>query len=459
MTSPSSKPHQKEGCHIEKKKDLVYIDNRFAAVTFTPKESEMNDFLSYVVIIMLLVVVFGYFNERKSKITYEISLMLFSILLGAGLLVINRLIPDPEATMILDRIVSFDLEDYLMKGVLCFMLYAGSCHMKLRDFERMKRPIAVLSLLGTLLGAVFYGGLFMLLSKILGLGFSLPVCMMFGSIIAPTDPIAATSILNKFGLPKDTSFLIESESLLNDGVGVALFVCFSGMVTATESAGFFRVLFRELLGAVAVGIAVTIICFYVFKRTEDVGRQIFTSILAVSLAYVLCEKFEFSGAIASVVCGVLCSALRNHNEQKGKVWHLQDFDTFWGILDNLLNSILYVILGLSFVNILGTPYLIAVATGAIICNLLGRGGSVAACTFIMGPIPDGFKRWNFVKLMTWGGLRGALCIALAMSTKPMIPNETYRIIIGGTYAVVAFTTIIQGLTMRRVYDRICEDQK
>ena len=132
---------------------------------------------------------------------------------------------------------------------------------------------------------------------------------------------------------------------------------------------------------------------------------------------------------------------------------------FWNVADNLLNSILYVILGLSFINILRTPYVVLVSLGAILCNLIGRGGSVGICTFFMGPIPDGFDRWNFIKLMTWGGLRGALCIALAMSTQPMIPDETYKIILGGTYAAVAFTTIIQGLTMTKVYHRIEESMK
>ena len=280
------------------------------------------------------------------------------------------------------------------------------------------------------------------------------MCMMFGSIVSPTDPIAATSILNKFGLPKDISFLIESESLLNDGVGVALFVCFSGMVTATGGAGFITVFVRELFGAVVVGVIITIICFYVFYRTGDVARQIFVSILAVSSAYLICNLLDFSGAIASVVCGVLFSAFRNHYEAKGKEWKLEEFDIFWNVADNLLNSILYVILGLSFIDILRTPYLIAVSLGAIICNLIGRGGSVGLCTLFMGEIPDGYDRGSFIKLLTWGGLRGALCIALAMSTKPMIPDETYKVILGGTYAIVAFTTIVQGLTMTKVYDRI-----
>ncbi len=414
----------------------------------------MNDFLPYVVGIMLLIVVLGFFNERKTKLTYEIALMLFSIGIGAILLAADMITKDADLSALLKSVINFDLEDYLMKGVLCYMLFAGSCHMKLRDFKKQKRQITVLSIFATLFGAVIYGAAFYGVSLLLKLGLSLPVCLMFGSIVSPTDPIAATSILNRFGLPKDISFLIESESLLNDGVGVALFVCFSGMVRAAGQEGFFTVFFRELFGAVVVGGVVTAVCFYVFYRTGDVSRRIFVSILAVSSAYLLCEIFDFSGAIASVVCGVLFSALRNHYEAAGKEWQLEEYDVFWNVADNLLNSVLYVILGLSFIGILKTPDVILVSLGAIVCNIIGRGASVAMCTTFMGPIPDGYDRSNFVKLMTWGGLRGALCIALAMSTQSMIPGETYRIILGGTYAIVAFTTIIQGLTMTRVYNGI-----
>ena len=224
----------------------------------------MNSFLPYVVGIMLLIVVLGFFNERKTKITYEIALMLFSIGIGAILVIVYFTLDDPDMKMLLKSITGFDLEDYLMKGVLCYMLFAGSCHMKLRDFGKQKRQISVLAILATLLGALLYGGAFYIVSLVLKLGFSLPVCLMFGSIVSPTDPIAATSILKKFNLPEDISFLMESESLLNDGVGVALFVCFSGMVTATGGGGFFAVFFRELFGAVFVGIVITAICFFVF---------------------------------------------------------------------------------------------------------------------------------------------------------------------------------------------------
>ncbi len=196
------------------------------------------------------------------------------------------------------------------------------------------------------------------------------------------------------------------------------------------------------------------LCFLLFYFTKDTTRQIFVSILAVAASYLLCELWDFSGAIACVVCGVLFSSLTAWAESRGKIWELQKYDTFWSILDDLLNSVLYVIMGLTFVRALGMTDTIMMGVLSIAANLIARGGSVFFSTFIMGPIPDAFSRWDFIKLLTWGGLRGGLCIALAMSTQPMLPEDTYRIILGATYVIVAFTTIVQGLSMPRVYRRI-----
>ncbi|MBQ9605741.1 MAG: sodium:proton antiporter [Lachnospiraceae bacterium] len=414
----------------------------------------MDSFLPFFVLLMLLVVGLGFFNEKVTKLTGEIALMLFSTVIGAVLLIVEVVTTQQPLTQVIQGIHGINLESFLMDGVLCFMLFSGSCHMKLFDFRKQARGVAILSFLATFLGAVFYGLLFFAVSGLLGLGLSIPVCLMFGSIVAPTDPIAATSILNKFGLPKDTSFLIEAESLLNDGVGVAVFVCFSNLVTKAESEGFFTVLVRELFGAILVGLIVTLVCYPVFSRTNDVMRRIFTSLFAVSAVYLLCEIFDFSGAIASVVCGVMFAYLREYSEDKGAKWDMESYDAFWDVLDNLLNSILYVILGLSFIYILQMPKIMLVSLGAIVCNLIGRSGSVGICTFLMGKLPDGYGKWDFTKLLTWGGLRGGLCIALAMSAKSMLSEDMYRIILGGTCAVVFFTTIIQGLTMKKVYQRI-----
>ena len=404
----------------------------------------------FFVVIIALVCLLGFFNEKVTKLTYEISLMLFSTVIGIVILVATSLI---QGSDILEKAQMLDIEDFLLEGVLCFMLFAGSCHMKLSDFKAQARQITVLAFVCTLLGAIFYGLLFYGASLLLGVELSLPVCLMFGSIVAPTDPIAATSILSKFGLPKNISFLIEGESLFNDGVGVALFVCFSGMATSTSSEGFFGVMLREILGAVAVGVAVTALCFLLFRFTKNKMLRIFISLLAVSLSYVICEKCDFSGAIASVVCGVLFSTLRSRfsvEEPESKVF----FDSFWETLDCLLNSFLYVMLGLSFVRILQMEYVVVLSLVAISANFIARSGSLSLSSLIMGKIPDGYNRWNFIKLLTWGGLRGGLSVALAMSTKGMVSEDIYYIILGGTYAIVFFTTVIQGLTMKPVYKRI-----
>ena len=398
--------------------------------------------------------VLGFFNEKVTKLTYEISLMLFSVVIGGILLLIVTFAKGTGIADVLPQSQFINIERFLMEGVLCFMLFAGSCHMKLSGFRQLARQISVLAFVCTLLGACFYGFLFYGASLLLGLNLSLPVCLMFGSIAAPTDPIAATSILSKFGLPKQLSFLIEGESLFNDGVGVALFVCFSGMATASSSGGFFTVMLREILGAVAVGAVVTCLCFLLFRNTKSKTLGIFVTLMTVSVSYAICERLSFSGAIASVICGILFSYLRSRFCQNDDAEKAENFDSFWETLDVLLNSLLYVMLGLSFVHILQMEHVVMLSLIAIAANFIARCGSLSISSLLMGKIPDGYDRLNFIKLLTWGGLRGGLSVALAMSTKELLPENIYSIILGGTYAIVFFTTVVQGLTMKPVYNRI-----
>lgn len=234
----------------------------------------MSGFLPQAVILLFFIVLLGFFNEKVTKFPYEISLMLYSVVIGAGVLIFVSVLSDTPVRKMLENLQVFNLEELLMEGVLCFMLFAGSCHMRLLDFKKHARPITLLSIVATLLGAIFYGVLFYAGASLLGLPFTFPVCLMFGSITAPTDPIAATSILKKFNLPKDISFIMEGESLFNDGVGVALFVCFSGMVTMQENGSFLAVMGKELFGAVLVGVLVTAVCFPIFALTGEGNRRI-----------------------------------------------------------------------------------------------------------------------------------------------------------------------------------------
>ncbi len=415
----------------------------------------MLNFLSSVVVLLALIVFISFFNEKITKFTYEISLMLIPIIVATVVTVIGITLNGyDQVVSLIESLNVFNIEEFLIDGVLCFMLFAGACHMRLLDFKKHAKSITLLAICATLISSVFYGLLFYLINILLGLGMTIPMCLMFGSIVAPTDPIAATSILKKFNLPKNINFLMEAESLFNDGVGVALFVCFSGMVTAESSSRVIPLMAKEIFGAVAVGLIVTIICFLVFKNTSNKVQQIFASILAVSTSYLACEHFGFSGAIASVVCGIMFSSFINYEEYKGNKLELEEFNVFWEILDSLFNSVLYVLLGLSFLHILQMEYVAIISLACIIINLIGRSSSVAISAKLIGKLPDNYNPSSFVKLLTWGGLKGGLSVALAMSTHEFLADEIYYIILGGTFAIVFFTTVIQGLTMPSVYKKI-----
>ncbi|HAR79954.1 MAG TPA: hypothetical protein DCR21_03900 [Succinivibrionaceae bacterium] len=417
----------------------------------------MSGFLPLFVSLLFFIVLFGYINERFFKFSYEIALMLFSMIASVLVLGITYLTDSNFLLLLVENMHPVNIEDFLMDGALCFMLFAGCCHMRLSDFKEQVKAVSVLSFICTLLGAVFYGLAFYGLSVLLNLGLSLPVCLMFGSIVSPTDPIAATSILNRFGLPKKTGFLIEGESLLNDGVGVAIFVCFSGYVSVQDAhSSFFDVLIHQLFGAIVIGAAVTAACFWFFKHVKNSKIRIFSSLLAVSLSYLVCQYTECSGAIASVVCGVLYSTFRESSDDES-VRYSPIFDNSWETLDSFLNSVLYVIMGFSMISVFQTPHALIIATLAVICNFIGRAGSVYLCTYMISPLPDNFSKKGFTALFTWGGLRGGLCIALAMSTKDMVSAEVFNILMGGTYTLVFFTTVVQGLTLKKVYAKIQHD--
>ena len=426
------------------------------------KEAVMDTFLFEFASLALIVCLIGFFNEKVTKLNYEISLMLFSAILG--LILVLGMWGFSDVTTIgkfLRHIEFYDLEGFLVKGVLCFMLFAGSCHHKTKDILNSARHITVLAFVCTLLGAGLYAALFYVGTRLLGINVSIPVCLMFGSIIAPSDPIAATGILKKFGLPKKISFLIETEALFNDGVGVALFVCFSGMVSAKAGGnqGFLDVMLSQVLGAALVAVIVTGICFVMFKFSSNYILRIMISLLNVSMAYFLCEHFKFSGALSAVICGIMFATLRSKFMKDEVEKDEETFNSFWETLDGLFNSLLYVMLGLSFTVVLqmhdNLGYVIALSLIAIVANLISRTIGLSISTLLMGKLPDNYDRLNFTKLLTWAGLRGGLSVALAMSTRVILNDDkTYHIILGCTFAVVFFTTVIQGLTMTPVYNKI-----
>lgn len=411
----------------------------------------MTQVLAAVSVVLFAVVILGFINEKTVKITDEIALMLFSIVVAAVILCLKRSgIYDFNRELGI-FFQSFDLNSYLVEGVLCFMLFAGAAHIRAESLKRDAKLITSLALASTLISAVVYGVIFYGISVVLHIGLTLPMCLLLGSIVAPTDPIAATSILRKFGLPKRTGLVIEAESLFNDGVGVALFVCFSGMVTQTSGSGFFAVMGRELLGAVAVGLVLSFLSFALFKRTQDEIRRIAVSLFAVTAAYSICEVLSFSGAIAAVVCGIyFATAMQRLDGDFSKYY------AFWSVVDSLLNSVLYVIIGCFFAYVLEMPFVILLTVASIIINLIARAAGVGSAVLWNRPLPDGFRPSGFITLFTWGGLRGGLCLALALSTVDLLPEAAFHAVVGSAYGIVFFTTVVQGLSMKRVYAKISQ---
>ncbi len=416
----------------------------------------MLEFLPVFIATLFLIIFVSHINEKYLKLSHEIMLMLFSCIVCIITMICYGFFKNDNFYMVVVDLQPLNFESFLLNGALCFMLFAGSCHLRIRDFKAQLRNVSVLAFVATFLGTVFYGLVFYALSELFSLNMSIYVCLMFGSIVSPTDPIAATSILNKYALPKKTSFLIEGESLLNDGVGVALFVLFSGLVsTQSQGGNMFLLMLDQICGAAVIGAGVTYVSLYFFKNSTNFNQHIYVSLFAVSLSYYLSQVTGCSGPIASVVCGVCFSSWRD--DLLANEFSFKEFDLCWATLDNFLNSVLYVIMGISMIFIFQSDLVFIVSLIAIVSNFIGRGASVFACTFFMKDVPDGFSKKGFTLLLTWGGLRGALCIALAMSCKNLVGVETFHHIMAGTYALVFFTTICQGLTVPLVYSKIGHD--
>lgn len=413
--------------------------------------------MELVILILLTIVVIGVVNEKWIHLQSDIALVLFSVAICAVLLILSR-IPGMEGLgEKLKELGSFDFEKYLMDFVLCFMLFAGASKVNLHKFRTNIKPVCLLALLTTIISSVLYGALFYLAARLAGIRLDIWVCILLGCIVSPTDPIAATGILNKLGLSKNVTSVIESESLFNDGTGVALFVFVKSIVSQSGESNFLLVMLKEVLGALAVAFAVSFLLFRLMKLTKNPTMQILISVLDVSVVYLICEKLGFSGVIASVVCGMYMSYQMGSISRRREVTDPENlYDNFWDIIDHILNAVLFVLIAISFLGISFSSYIWFVLPAGIICVIISRfvGVWTASAMLRRNRIPGGYSMMEFVTLMTWCALKGGLSLALAMSTKEFLDTGTYLVVLNAAYATIFFTVLVQGLTIKRVYGRL-----
>lgn len=411
----------------------------------------MTELLDFFAAIMLIIVICLLINDRLCKIPPEIALLIASLIAELFLKVLLSTGVLQYKGVVMDTISDFNIDKVLTEGILCFMLFSGASDLKFKRLKEYFRPIALLSFLTTIITAVLYGALFFCVAKLFGLPLSFSLCFLLGAVVSPTDPIAATGILNKMGLPEDITAIMEGESLFNDGMGVAIFVFAKGIVTHTKEGGFFAVMGKELFGAIAVGLIISFLCSFLIKHTQNQVFQIIVSLFAVSFCYAFSDDAGFSGAIASVVCGIYFATVLEKKEKSEEPTDDNRYENFWFVMDKLLNYVLYVLIGISFVFVSEFNAMAVAAIAAIIINLVSRYAGVILPTIFYKNIPGGYSRWQYTNLMTWSGLKGGLCLALVMSTSTYVDKSTYPILLFIVFVTIIFTTVIQGLTVAGVY--------
>ena len=414
----------------------------------------MEHILAGFLFILFLVIVISIVNEKTIKIPNDIALVLFAFLFSAIVKICQETGFINFSGTVIKRVQDFNFEEFLMEGILCFMLFAGASGVSFNRFVKNIKSISLLALLTTVLSSFIYGGLFYLLSRALKLGFSIWLCILVGCIVSPTDPIAATSILKKAGLSKNVSTVIEGESLFNDGTGVAVFVCFKNIVNDTSDLSFPVLMAKELLGAIAIAMCISIVMFWLLRHTNNPVLHIFISMFDVMAAYIVCEHLGCSGVIASVVCGIYFSKKMSDLEEWRRVVDPKDwYEDFWHIADTLFNSVLFILIGLALLNMPFHKSIIILIIAAIAGNFISRYAGVFISTLIIGKnkIPNRYSIKEFTTLMTWSALKGGLSLALAFSCGAFLTGDTYNVVLIVTYTTMFFTIVCQGLTTKTIF--------
>jgi CPA1 family monovalent cation:H+ antiporter len=404
------------------------------------------ELLNAAALLITLAAVFGYINARFIKLPTTIGIMMIAMVVSLLLIIAGKLgLADlgGQASRLLKGI---DFHETLMQGMLSFLLFAGALHVRISDLAKQKWLILVLATVGVVSSTLIVGSLTWLVLKALGLGVPFIYALLFGALISPTDPIAVMGVLKKAGVSKSLETKIAGESLFNDGVGVVVFLVLLGIATSGQAptVSSIGILFaQEAVGGVIFGLLIGGVAFWMLGNVNNYQVEVLITLAVVMGGYALATMLHISGPIAMVVAGLL---IGNHGRKFAMSNSTREhLDTFWELLDEILNAVLFVLMGLEVLILtIKDEYLLAALT-IIPLVLLSRFASVGLPIAIMRK----FREFSpgVIEIMTWGGLRGGISIALALS----LPLGTERdIIIAMTYAVVVFSIFVQGLTIGKL---------
>ena len=405
----------------------------------------------YALIAMLLTLtaLFSFLNHLYLKLPTVIGVMLISLALSLAILFL-----DVEWFATAAQLVSgLDFKATLMNGVLCYLLFAGALFVNLGDLVREKWLVGCLATVGLAISTLLTAGLIWGLSAWLGFPLPLLYCLLFGALISPTDPVAVLAILRQAGLDPAIRTRITGESLFNDGVSVVLFATLLSLVAggpdeAPASVVSVVLLFlQEVAGGALAGLLLGAAGYQLLRRVDEHAIEILITLAVVSGGYSLCQALHVSGPIAMVVAGLM---IGNHGKMLAmSAPSREHLDNFWELVDEILNSVLFVLLGLELLIIAFTPQYLLAGVIAIAVTLAARLLSVS--------LPMAVFSWKKrqpvgaeIRLLTWGGSRGGISVALALS---LPPTEHQGLLLAMTYCVVVWSIVVQGLSIGRLAAR------
>ena len=402
-------------------------------------------------ILIALAAVLGYLNHRFLGLPSSIGLTIMGAIASLLVIGIDRLLPSSTlAEQLTAFIAGIDFHTTLMEGMLSFLLFAGALHVDWTELRRGRWPVLALSTIGVLLSTMIVGSGFYLLTRAAGIDVPLLWCFVFGALISPTDPVAVMGVLKRAAVPSALQATVAGESLFNDGVGVVVFSILLAAALGTEPFTIghaAEAFFVEAGGGALLGLVVGWLGFKAMGSIDEYNVELMISLAIVMGGYSLARFLHVSGPVAMAVAGLL---IGNAGVQLAMSDMTRDYVLkFWALIDELLNAVLFLLIGLEAVAIVPDPSLLLVGALAIPLILTARALAVTLPLAALRP----FLRLDRLAVPTliWGGLRGGISIALALSL-PEGPARTA--ILAVTYAVVLFSVVVQGGSIGSLIERL-----